>query len=70
VQALGAALEGSGRPLLITSGTAVLPQGRVATERDEPNRGGQGSHRIASEDIALALATRGVSARRACRSAT
>ena len=60
IEALGAALEGSDRPLVITSGTAALPAGRVASERDEPDRASAGSHRIASEDAALALAARGV----------
>jgi nucleoside-diphosphate-sugar epimerase len=60
VEALGAALEGSGRPLVITSGVAVLPSGRLGTEDDEPDRNSAGAHRIASEDAALALAQRGV----------
>jgi nucleoside-diphosphate-sugar epimerase len=60
IETLGAALEGSDRPLVITSGIAVLPTGRVGTERDEPDRGAAGAHRIASEDAALALAPRGV----------
>src|SRR5215212_6819312 len=58
IETLGAALEGSGRPLVITSGIAVLPTGRVGTERDEPDRASAGSHRLASEDAALALAAR------------
>jgi nucleoside-diphosphate-sugar epimerase len=60
IEALGAALEGSDRPLVITSGVAALPAGRVGTERDEPDRSSAGSHRIASEDAALSLAARGV----------
>src|SRR5881392_4183014 len=34
VEALGEALAGSGRPLVIASGTLMLAPGRVATERD------------------------------------
>jgi nucleoside-diphosphate-sugar epimerase len=60
IETLGAALEGSDRPLVITSGVAVLPVGGPGTERDEPDRGSAGAHRIASEDAALALAARGV----------
>jgi len=60
IETLGAALEGSDRPLVITSGVAALPAGRVGTERDEPDRASAGSHRIASEDAALGLAARGV----------
>jgi len=35
IETMGAALEGSGKPLVIASGTPAVP-GRVATERDEP----------------------------------
>ena len=34
IEALGAGLEGSGRPLVITSGVAFMPPGRIATEDD------------------------------------
>lgn len=62
IEALGAALEGSDRPLVITSGLALLPPGRVATERDPVDPDSPGAHRIASERAALALAERGVRA--------
>jgi nucleoside-diphosphate-sugar epimerase len=43
VQALGAGLGDSGRPLVVTSGVLALPQGRISTEADNhvagsPNR--------------------------------
>jgi nucleoside-diphosphate-sugar epimerase len=60
IEALGGALEGSDRPLVITSGIAVLTPGRPGTERDTPDPDSAGKHRIASEATALALASRGV----------
>lgn len=60
VETLGAALEGSGRPLVVTSGTAVLTPGRPGTEEDAPDPGSAGVHRIPSERATLALASRGV----------
>lgn len=56
IAALGGALEGSQRPLLVTSGLARLAQGRAATEADLP---GPLSPRQ-SETAAQALAERGV----------
>jgi nucleoside-diphosphate-sugar epimerase len=60
VETLGAALEGSGKPLIITSGTALVTPGRTATEEDASDPAGAGSHRAPSEHAALALAGRGV----------
>ena len=59
IEALGAALEGSGKPLVITSGTPALP-GRVATERDEQPPGGPAAGRAANARAALSMAARGV----------
>jgi nucleoside-diphosphate-sugar epimerase len=61
IEALGSALAGSGRPLLVTSGTAMAngAEGRPATEQDAP----ESSHaipRLASELAAAAFAARGV----------
>lgn len=60
VEALGAALEGSGRPLVVTTGTALIRPGEAATEDERPDPG-EGAHpRLASELAALDLASRGV----------
>ncbi|MFG6199959.1 SDR family oxidoreductase [Nonomuraea sp. JJY05] len=57
IAALGEALAGSGRPFVITSGTGLLPPGRVGTEADEP---GTHSPRGAAEQVALSFVERGV----------
>ncbi len=61
IETLGAALEGSDRPLVIASGLLGLPAGRVGTERDMPTPEAAGP-RGAGARAALALATRGVRA--------
>ncbi|MFM0503436.1 SDR family oxidoreductase [Paraburkholderia caffeinilytica] len=61
IEALGGALEGSERPLLVTSGTAFLSNGRTATEADRPPAPSAHFPR-ASEAAAQTLATRGVRA--------
>jgi nucleoside-diphosphate-sugar epimerase len=60
VEAFGAELEGSDRPLVITSGTGLVAPGRLATEQDAADPAGLGAHRAASEQAAIALADRGV----------
>ncbi|MFD5316029.1 SDR family oxidoreductase [Streptomyces sp. NPDC127098] len=57
IEAMGAALEGSDRPLVIASGFVGLPAGRTSTERDMP---ANSSPRVVSARAALALAERGV----------
>lgn len=59
IETLGAALEGSGKPLVIASGTPALP-GRVATERDDLPPSSPMAGRGANARAALALAARGV----------
>ena len=59
IEAIGAALEGSDKPLVIASGTPALP-GRVATERDEFPAVGSMAGRAANAQAALGMAARGV----------
>lgn len=60
IETLGSALMGSDRPLLVTSGFALLAPGRVATEADLP--ASHPSYPRRSEAAAIALAARGVRA--------
>jgi len=58
VEALAAALEGSGKPLVIASGTLMVAHARPATEQDAPVS--VSVPRAASEAAVLAAAGRGV----------
>ena len=59
VAALGEALAGSGKPFLMTSGTGLLPRGRV--DEDTPAAtDGHAARRGAVEAVALGFAERGV----------
>ena len=58
IETLGSALEGSGGPLLVASGTLGVKPGRLATERDTPAAGT--SPRFASAQAALAFAEKRV----------
>ena len=60
IAALGAALEGSDRPLLVSSGVALLSPGRTATEADNPPSPAPFPRK--SEEATAALARRGVRA--------
>ena len=60
IAALGAALAGSERLLIITSGTGLLTPGRLGTEADTPSADSTTIPRIASEEAAAAAAARGV----------
>jgi nucleoside-diphosphate-sugar epimerase len=62
VEAFGAVLAGSGKPLVITSGTGVIAPGHVATETDPANPASVAAPRVASEETALALASQNVRA--------
>ena len=59
IESIGAALEGSGKPLVIASGTPAL-RGRVATERDESAPGSPMAGRMANAKAVLDMAERGV----------
>jgi len=59
VEALAAALEGTGKPLVAASGTPAVP-GRVATESDFPVFGGPAAGRDRNARAVLDLADRGV----------
>ena len=59
IETLSAALEDSGKPLVIASGTPAVP-GRVATEGDESASGSPAAARVANAHVALDMAARGV----------
>lgn len=61
IAALGSALAGSDRPILVTSGTGMAAPGRPGTEDDPPPRSTD-IPRAASEEAAAALAAHGVNA--------
>jgi len=61
IEAIGAALEGSDRPLIVTSGIALLTPGGVATEQSPPRPASASFPRNPEAAIA-ALARRGVRA--------
>jgi nucleoside-diphosphate-sugar epimerase len=62
IEALAAGLAGSGRPLLVTSGTGLVSPGRLAIEDMAPDSGPSAIPRIASEEATIAAAARGVRA--------
>jgi len=59
IETLGAALEGSGKPLVIASGTPAVP-GRLAIEGDESASGSPAAARVANAHVALSMAAQGV----------
>jgi nucleoside-diphosphate-sugar epimerase len=61
IEALGEALAGSGRPLLVSSGLALIAEGALGTETDPPVADSESFPRV-SEKTARALTARGVHA--------
>ena len=61
IEALGTALEGSHRPMLVTAGAAALANGRPATENDPPVPPSPAMPRV-SEPVGLSFVERGVNA--------
>jgi nucleoside-diphosphate-sugar epimerase len=59
IEALGAALAGSDRPLIVTSGTALVKPGRLAIEDDASAPGSTSFPRV-SEEAAASVAALGV----------
>jgi nucleoside-diphosphate-sugar epimerase len=62
IEALGKALVGSGKPLVITSGTLVMAPGHIGTEQGAPDPGSLGKQRVPGEKACLAFASQGVRA--------
>jgi len=62
IEALGSALAGSDRLLIVTSGTALVTPGRLATEENVPAFDSTAFPRIASEEAPTSVAARGVCA--------
>ncbi|HEX6479523.1 MAG TPA: SDR family oxidoreductase [Ktedonobacteraceae bacterium] len=62
IEALGAALAGSDRPLVVTSAIALLEPARLVTEEDAPSPNAAAAFGIALEKAALELSSRGVRA--------
>jgi nucleoside-diphosphate-sugar epimerase len=62
IDTFGQVLKGSGQPLIITSGTLVMPPGRESNETDEPLADGVAGFRVAGERACLAFAEHGVRA--------
>ncbi|HVP85424.1 MAG TPA: SDR family oxidoreductase [Rhizomicrobium sp.] len=60
IEAMGSVLEGTNKPLVVTSGVGFLAPGRLAVERDVA-RSGDGVPRV-SEQAAFEFASRGVRA--------
>ncbi|OSQ46211.1 SDR family oxidoreductase [Thalassospira alkalitolerans] len=60
IAALGSALEGSDRPLVVTSGIGLLAGGKRVTEQDMPDFGPNAMPRVATERATADLVARGI----------
>lgn len=62
IEAFGSVLEGTDKPLIITSGIGILPPGKLIVESDVPDTGTAVIPRVASEEAAAAVRAKGVKA--------
>jgi nucleoside-diphosphate-sugar epimerase len=60
IEVMGAALAGSGRPFLTTSGIGLLTPGRLGTEDDEGDPNSGAALRGPAEEVTVAMALEGV----------
>ena len=60
VEAMGAALEGTGKPLVITSGTTIVATGRLVTEDEAAREDSPSGVRAPSEHALASASERGV----------
>ena len=60
IETLSGALAGTVRPLVVTSGTALISFGRIATEQDRPQRNATLHPRVATEEAACEALANGV----------
>lgn len=60
IEAIASVLEGSNRPFIITSGTALLSGNGLATEDKQPSLTSEQFPRVATEEAARAAAKKGV----------
>ncbi|MDQ2752722.1 MAG: SDR family oxidoreductase [Bacteroidota bacterium] len=60
IEVIGTTLAGSGRPLVIASGTLLLPLGRLVNETDLPDPASPAAYRAQSEKTAIDFASKGV----------
>jgi nucleoside-diphosphate-sugar epimerase len=62
IEALGSTLQGSDRPLVVTSATGLLPPGTVGTEAETPTSASTPNPRVATEEAVAVVADLGVRA--------
>lgn len=55
IEAMGEAIAGTDKPLVIASGTMTMPKGELGTEDTEPERDNPFSDRVKSEDLVKAF---------------
>jgi len=60
IETIGQALAVSGKPFVSTSGTLVMPTGRISTEQDAPDPTSIAYFRVPGEQACLAFADQGV----------